>query len=77
MRKPVLWGIWQPSRVCVSLTEQNQRNQPQSQDAFSTGRKKIPGREAEQRRDGAGLLKGFKVLYSDTPELAAEQLPWT
>lgn len=27
MRKPILWGIWQLSGVCVSLTEQNHKNQ--------------------------------------------------
>lgn len=52
-RTAVLWGIWQLSGVCVSLTEQNHKNPTWSQGASSTQGKNT----AEIQRNVAALRR--------------------
>lgn len=64
-------GIWHPHGVCVSLTEQNHKNQTRSQSDFRADKKTTSaGKQLGQRRSAKGAQ-----LHRDTPELATPQQP--
>lgn len=70
-RTAVLWGIWQLSGVCVSLTEQNHKNPTWSQRASSTQGKNT----AEIQRDTVALRGAAPAIgLRDAPERTASSL---